>query len=133
MTNINFLIVDDEDAILETLSSAFDRFKYKYKTINNTKDALNIIKNDPYEFDILLTDINFKNEDMSGISLVSKVKAINKKITCIAMTGYIDRYSLDFCFSTGVRDIILKPFDIHELKKVMDYNIYFRERLYEYL
>ena len=91
--------------MLEILSSAFDRFKYKYKTMNNTKDALTIIKNDPYDFDILLTDINFKNDEMDGISLVSKVKMINKKIICIVMTGY----------------------------KVIDYNIYFRERLYEYL
>jgi len=133
MTNVKFLIIDDEDSVLKFLSFAFDQFGYKYKTINNTKDAINIIQNNPDEFSILLTDINFKNGEMNGISLVSKVKAINKKITCIAMTGYIDQYSLDFYFSTGVRDIILKPFTIDDLKKVIDYNIYFRERLYEYL
>ena len=133
MTNINFLIVDDEVSMLEILSSAFDRFGYKYKTIDNTKDTLNIIKNNPDEFDILLTDVNFKNGKMDGISLVSKVKNINKKIICIAMTGYINEYSLDFCFSTGISDIILKPFTIKDLKKIIDYNIYFRERLYEYL
>ena len=133
MTDINFLIVDDEPSMLKILSSAFDHFGYKYKTLTNTKDTLTIIKNDPDEFDIMLTDINFKNGKMDGISLVSKVKNINKKIICIAMTGYINEYSLDFCFSTGISDIILKPFTIKDLKKIIDYNIYFRERLYEYL
>ena len=133
MTDINFLIVDDEPSMLKILSSAFDRFGYKYKTLTNTKDTLTIIKNDPDEFDIMLTDINFKNGKMDGISLVSKVKNINKKIICIAMTGFINQYSLDFCFSTGISDIILKPFTIKDLKKIIDYNIYFRERLYAYL
>ena len=133
MTDINFLIVDDEPSMLKILSSAFDRFGHKYKTLTNTKDTLTIIKNDPDEFNIMLTDINFKNENMDGISLVSKVKNINKKIICIAMTGYINQYSLDFCFSTGVRDIILKPFSVHELKEVIDCNIYYHKRIHEYL
>lgn len=131
MTN-NFLIVDDDDSMLETLASAFDHFGYNYVTINNTKDAIAVINGSPSKFSIMLTDVNFENGDMDGISLVSKVKSINKKIICIAMTGYMNQYSLDFCFSTGIRDIILKPFSIGDLKKVIDYNIYYQKRLYEY-
>ncbi|OHE07573.1 MAG: AAA family ATPase, partial [Sulfurimonas sp. RIFOXYB2_FULL_37_5] len=77
------------------------------KTFKNAKDALKGIDD---SFDLIITDIN-----MPGMDGIEFVKALNGKFEVIIMTGNATLQRAIESIHLGVKDFLLKPFDVDTL------------------
>ncbi|MCF6150130.1 MAG: response regulator [Candidatus Kuenenia sp.] len=120
--NNNILIVDDETAILNSLSLLLEKYGYDITVSCDPENAFQKIASNNY--DVILTDINMP--EMSGIELLDNIRTVNTDIPVILMTAYCE---LDYAISAikkGAFDYILKPFKpeilLNSLEKALEFN-----------
>ncbi|KAA3617160.1 MAG: PAS domain S-box protein [Calditrichaeota bacterium] len=117
--NETILIVEDDSNVREFADSTLVEFGYHVHSCSNGRDALNLIKNDSFDFDLLLTDVIMP--DMNGKELSEKVSNLRPNLPIIFTSGYTD----DHIVNTGEleKDInfLQKPFSVNALlKKIKD-------------
>ncbi len=106
-------MVDDEKFIRESIIS------FEWETIDvqpvgcfdSGKSVLLYIAEHPV--DVVLTDICMPG--MDGVTLIHKIKEINKNIAIVCISGYSDYEYLRACLKAGANDYLLKPIDKEEL------------------
>lgn len=82
--SLSVLLVDDEDLILNKMSTFLRKFFDQVDTADNGETALEKFKKDgPY--DIVLSDI--KMPRMSGNELIEEIKKIDKNVFTLIMSG----------------------------------------------
>jgi DNA-binding NtrC family response regulator len=79
------LVVDDDPAILETVSGVLGR-DYKVLGANSGKEGLQVSKDFKSEIYLLLSD--FQMAGMSGVELATQVTALRPNIKVLLMSGY---------------------------------------------
>lgn len=101
-------IVEDDINMRKSLEIAMgDYQEFEIKTFKNAKDALNSLDD---TFDLIITDIN-----MPGMDGIEFVKTLNGKFEVIIMTGNATLQRAIESIHLGVKDFLLKPFDIDTL------------------
>ncbi len=101
-------IVEDDINMRKSLEIAMSDYKeFEIKTFKNAKDALKGIDD---SFDLIITDIN-----MPGMDGIEFVKALNGKFEVIIMTGNATLQRAIESIHLGVKDFLLKPFDVDTL------------------
>ncbi|MCK9425952.1 MAG: sigma-54 dependent transcriptional regulator [Ignavibacteriaceae bacterium] len=105
------LIVDDEKIVRESLYHWFEEEDYIVDTAENGETAL--IKYEKEKFDLLLVDM--KMPGMSGLDLLSKIKAIDKDALIILITAFASVPTAITALKSGAYDYVTKPVDPDEL------------------
>ncbi len=101
-------IVEDDINMRKSLEIAFDDYKnYEIVSFKNAKDALKKLDD---TFELVITDIN-----MPGMDGIELVKTLNGKYEVIIMTGNATLSRAIESIHLGVKDFLLKPFDIDTL------------------
>lgn len=101
-------IVEDDINMRKSLEiSMSDYDEYTIKTFKNAKDALKGLDD---SYDLVITDIN-----MPGIDGIEFVKQLEGKFDVIIMTGNATLSRAIDSIHLGVKDFLLKPFDIDTL------------------
>ena len=101
-------IVEDDINMRKSLEIAMSDYKeFEIKTFKNAVDAL---KNLDESFDLVITDINMPK--MDGIEFV---KELNGRYEVIMMTGNATLQKAIESIHLGVKDFLLKPFDVDDL------------------
>ena len=101
-------IVEDDINMRKSLEIAMSDYKeFTVKTFKNAKDAL---KGLDESFDLVITDIN-----MPGMDGIEFVKALNGRYEVIIMTGNATLSRAIESIHLGVKDFLLKPFEIDTL------------------
>ncbi len=101
-------IVEDDINMRKSLEIAMSDYKeFEIKTFKNAKDAL---KNIDDSFNLVITDIN-----MPGMDGIEFVKTLNGKFEVIIMTGNATLQRAIESIHLGVKDFLLKPFDVDTL------------------
>ncbi|MDD5373612.1 MAG: sigma-54 dependent transcriptional regulator [Sulfurimonas sp.] len=101
-------IVEDDINMRKSLEIAMSDYKeFEVKTFKNAKDALKSIDD---SFDLIITDIN-----MPGMDGIEFVKALKGKFEIIIMTGNATLQRAIESIHLGVKDFLLKPFDVDTL------------------
>ena len=85
--------------------------------VKDSVEALKLFEKEPYEFDLVVTDLTMPN--MTGLELSRKVLAIRPELPVILCTGFNDAINEQEASSMGIRELLLKPTDIRELKKTV--------------
>jgi len=129
LTN-KILVVDDEFCVLDIIEKILTRTGHQVISVNSAREALNVYSNDK-DIALVLTDIHL-GQDMDGISLCSRLNYLNKDIVIIGMTGYAEKYPLEYCLSVGFRDMLIKPIEYQDLIDSIDCNLKYRERFLRY-
>ena len=119
------LIVDDELIIRELLFDLLTEEGFLVEMAPDGEIALKLIR-DESEIVVLFTDIMMPK--MDGITLIHKAKEINPGIVPIIMTGYATIETARAAVKEGAYDYVLKPFNITEIKTVVN-NALERNRL----
>lgn len=109
--HISVIIVDDDDAILDSVKTILSLHGYHCETALSGKSALELI--DKTQFDIMITDI--KMPSMNGIELTKKVKELKPHMQVIVMTGFFGNFSYTQAVAMGASDLLEKPFGSKEL------------------
>jgi two-component system, NtrC family, nitrogen regulation response regulator GlnG len=101
-------IVDDDHSIRFVLEKALTREQLPVRCFSNARELLTALEDD--EPQVLVSDIRMPG--MSGIELLSKVKARMPALPVIVMTAYSDLDSAVSAFQGGAFEYLPKPFDI---------------------
>lgn len=101
-------IVEDDINMRKSLEIAMSDYKeFQIKTYKNAKDALKSLDE---SFDLIITDIN-----MPGMDGIEFVKTLNGQFEVIIMTGNATLQRAIESIHLGVKDFLLKPFDVDTL------------------
>ena len=108
---IAVIIVDDEEMLLDTLSSSLSSKGYDCEVAKTLQSAFELINK--ASFDIMILDLVLP--DGHGFELSKKAKSLNPDMKVILMTGYSEDVSYDDAIEAGASDFIKKPFSLKEL------------------
>ena len=101
-------IVEDDINMRKSLEIAMSDYKeFEVKTFKNAKDALKGIDE---SFDLIITDIN-----MPGMDGIEFIKTLGGRFEVIIMTGNATLQRAIESIHLGVKDFLLKPFDVDTL------------------
>jgi two-component system, NtrC family, response regulator len=105
---LKIAIVEDDINMRKSLEIAMSDYReFEVKTFKNAKDAL---KNLDESYNLVITDIN-----MPGMDGIEFVKELGGKFQVIIMTGNATLQRAIESIHLGVKDFLLKPFDVDNL------------------
>jgi CheY-like chemotaxis protein len=111
------LVVDDDDAIRETIQALFAGLDYDVATAKNGAEALEQIRH--RHADVVLTDIFMEGSD--GFELISTLRNGHRQTMVVAMSGGHAAFSpLAFANKLGADLVISKPFRAGQLVEAID-------------
>ena len=101
-------IVEDDINMRKSLEIAMSDYQeFEIKTFKNAKDALKDLND---TFDLVITDIN-----MPGMDGIEFVKTLGGRFEVIMMTGNATLQKAIESIQLGVKDFLLKPFEVDTL------------------
>jgi CheY-like chemotaxis protein len=110
------LVVDDEEAILETMTFTFEG-EYEVLTSTDARRALGIL-DEKSPIAVVLTDQRMPN--MSGVELLAEVWRRHPNTVRMILTGFADLEAIIEAINDGhVYAYITKPWEPDQLKQVM--------------
>jgi CheY-like chemotaxis protein len=110
------LVVDDEEAILETMTFTFED-DYEVYTSNDARAALELL-DEKSPFAVVLTDQRMPN--MDGVQFLSEVCKRHPSTVRMILTGFSDMEAIIQAINDGhVYAYITKPWEPDQLKQVM--------------
>lgn len=110
------IVVDDDESIRRSLSTALKGAGYVVDTAENGKEAIK--KSDANFYNLALIDIRLS--DMEGIKLLSAMKETSPKMVKIIVTGYPSLQNAIEAVNKGADGYIIKPADTAELLKTVE-------------
>ena len=113
---VRILVVDDEEIIRDMLFDTLSQAGYTVKTAKDGNDAIAQIEHEA--FDIVITDI--KMPDISGMELLIRLLKENPNVCVLLMTAYGTIKSAINAIKLGARDYICKPFELSEMKNIVE-------------
>ncbi|MBN1780305.1 response regulator [bacterium] len=121
-TKKKILIVDDEEDLTWSISKGLAREcdTLEIMCANSGNKALDILAGQM--IDLMVTDLRMPG--MSGAELISKVKDQYPEVKVIVMTAY--SHLVNLAQNSGKSILIIeKPFEIHELRKLINKSLHF--------
>jgi len=115
MENIKILLVDDDEAICDSLSRILIKKGYTVETRSSGIEALKLISKSSY--DILLTDLRMP--EMDGIELLKKAVKLDTDLGVIIMTGFGEITSYLEAMDLGATEYLNKPIKSDELDRII--------------
>jgi CheY-like chemotaxis protein len=110
------LIVDDEEAILETMAFTFED-EYDVLTATSARQALEILDGGP-AIAAVVTDQRMP--EMTGVEFLTRVCERHPNTTRIILTGYADSEAMVRAINEGhVYAYVTKPWEPEELKQLV--------------
>ena len=118
--NINasskILVVDDDKTVRGFLELFLKTKGFaNIVSAENGEDAVKIVEKENVK--LILLDVMLPG--MNGVEVLRKIKAINKNISVIMITGYPDEEKAKEAIREGVYDYIIKPFDLFYLELIL--------------
>jgi DNA-binding NtrC family response regulator len=126
---IHLLLVDDDEALLNTMSQRFLRRGLSVVTATDGAEALERAEQD--RFDVALLDLHLP--DMTGVDLLGKLKQQQPQLEAIMLTAHGSMETAIQAMKAGAYDYLTKPFqssdlDIHIQKAYEKVRLARRER-----
>ncbi len=115
--NESILIVDDEELIVEMSIQRLQRFGYRATGVTGSARALEIFRNDPDAYDLIVTD--HLMPDMTGLELAGELLRIRPGIRIIMCSGLHEPVPLDRIRQVGIREFFSKPVDRNEFVRIV--------------
>ncbi|NTW53259.1 MAG: PAS domain S-box protein [Chlorobaculum sp.] len=110
----SILFVDDEQIILNMISTMLTKQGFEVCAIKNPREAIELFRQNPERFDLVITDLTMP--DLSGLELSAELKKVNPRIQIILMTGFgkniEDARTLN---DYGISKILKKPVRLVDL------------------
>jgi putative two-component system response regulator len=108
-SDIQILIVDDDDAIRDLLKHGLKHFGFDCLAVESGQAALAILAERP--IDVVVSDINMPG--MNGLELIQRIKP-GYDCDVMMMTGLVKDFTYEEIIGRGASDFIQKPVRIQE-------------------
>lgn len=109
--NESVLVVEDEDAIRELVSTALRFTGFTVESVASGRDALTEARNGA--FHLIVLDVNLP--DVDGFTICRKLRADGNQTPVVFLTARDDPADLRTGFTGGGDDYVTKPFSLEEL------------------
>jgi len=110
------LVVDDEEAILETMTFTFED-DYEVLTSSSARDALALLER---EGQVAVVISDQRMPEMTGVEFLARVFALHPTTVRIILTGFADMDAIIRAINDGhVYAYITKPWEPDQLKQVV--------------
>ncbi|HEV2864732.1 MAG TPA: response regulator [Pyrinomonadaceae bacterium] len=106
------LIVDDDDAVRDTLYDLFSD-DHLCHAASSAEQALSFVHEKPY--DVVLTDISMPG--LSGVELLGILRQTQPDTPVIIISGIGDQTHAEGLVRLGAFDFILKPFTLEKVEE----------------
>ena len=111
------LVVDDEERSVSIMKVVLERLGYNVTAMTSSLKALELFKEDPHRYDLLLTDLIMPQLD--GDKLVSEIIEIRPDMPVIITSGFTDTIVNDNFKQISNKAFMPKPFQPQELAKTV--------------
>ena len=109
------LIVEDDEETLELLAQTLSKEGYRTLMAQDGTQAIQIASTN--RLDLVVLDLNLP--DTAGIEVMDELKAIDKRIQIIVLTGHGSRETARSAMEKGAFDFLTKPFDPNHVRAVV--------------
>jgi len=120
--NEKILFIDDQESLAEVWSQMLREYGYQVTTEINSSKALENFKQNPHQFDLVITDQTMPN--ITGKDLIKEMLEIKPDILTILCTGYSTRIAEEETKQLGIKAFCMKPLDLpqflHIIRRVLD-------------
>ena len=111
------LVVDDEIALCKWLHRMLTRLGYRPQTTVDPNIAFEMIREEPTQFALLITDQNMPN--MTGSELVMRVRQVSPNMPVVLTTGYGAELSAERMAALGICGLIEKPATVSQVAQIV--------------
>jgi PAS domain S-box-containing protein len=101
------LLVDDEPALAALCSRILERAGYRVTVRTNAREALELFRSDPADFDLVITD--FTMPDLNGVDLAAEIQRVRPGLRIILVTGFGGSMTPRNTRDLGFCDMLMKP------------------------
>jgi PAS domain S-box-containing protein len=115
--NERILFVDDEDFQADIGKRMLERLGYRVTAKTNSVEALDLFRQTPDEFDLVITDMTMP--DMTGDVLSRRLISIRPDIPIIVCTGYSARINPDIIKEIGIKEMAMKPVVMKDIAQMI--------------
>ncbi len=106
------LLVDDEEAISESLGEILTMYDFEVRTAGNVADALRLISSE--NFDVLLSDLHMPGAG-DGLTVVSAMRHANPKAVTMLLSAFPQMEAAAQAILLQADEILVKPMNIPAL------------------
>jgi DNA-binding NtrC family response regulator len=106
-------LVDDEKFLLDLLQEILEEAGYEVTALANSTAAFRMFSAAPLAFDLVIADE--KMPELSGSDLLEQILTIRPDVPVILHTDYPDATSMKRARAIGVKTILGKSFNMHQL------------------
>ncbi len=124
--NEHILFIDDEQEIADIEKQLLENLGYTVTAIDNSLKALEIFRENPGRFDVIITDYTMPY--MTGLQLADEIRKIQKNIPVIMCTGYGEYDDSEKFFEAGINEVLVKPVSTHNIAGVLRKAIAVKEK-----
>jgi putative two-component system response regulator len=121
------LVVDDEPNICRLLNRYLGRLGHEVVTAGSVPEALEVLSSG--HFDLVLTDLRLPGP--SGLDLLVEVRSRAPGTRTILMSAHADVYAAAAAIERGVDQLIVKPFELEDLRNRVAESLVKRQALAE--
>jgi PAS domain S-box-containing protein len=107
------LVVEDEEAQLESYRNALQKLGYEVVARTSSAAALADFRSDPDAFDLVITDQAMPQ--MTGARLAEEMLRIRPSLPIVLCTGFSEVVNGEAAGRIGIREFLMKPFSIGEV------------------
>jgi len=111
------MVVDDEDALSNLVAGMLGSLGYTVKSFTSGLTALACFRSHPDEFDLVITDHTMPH--ISGTELAQEILRLRADIPVILCTGFSEKVTSETVTDTGIRELVMKPFDRRTIAEVV--------------
>jgi len=114
----HILFVDDENAVASVGKKILEHLGYKVTALTDSTEALELFKNCPEVFDLILTDQMMPG--LTGTEMVRKMMQVRNDLPVVLISGYMSEPATEEkCRELGIRCCLSKPIDIYKLSAAL--------------
>lgn len=110
------IIVDDQKGVRRLLEELFKKDDWIVHTASDGSEAIS--KVDELQPDIILMDMKMPN--MNGLEASKQILSVHPEKIIIMMTAYGEMDVIKTAMEAGVKKCVTKPFDIMNLKEIVN-------------
>jgi CheY-like chemotaxis protein len=112
------LVVDDNETVMKMMQQMLQRMGYHPIAFSNSTAALEALRNDPQQFDLVITDLTMPH--LSGLELAGEIQQLHQALPVVIMTGYGDNLNEQNRKKFGIQRVMPKPIMMNELAEVLN-------------
>ena len=105
--NKHILIVDDEEVVVYFIQDLLEKHNYKTTTTTSSKNAIELVTNNPNDFDLIITDQTMP--DITGTEMIQKIFLVAPDIPIILCSGYNKQVGEKEALALGCKKYLSKP------------------------